>query len=113
MSGGELERAEFLAGPSGPLWYRGYFADEAGHTQATTGDIQRIKEHFGVSRILVGHTRVPTITPLYAGDVIAVQVYPQREPSGVTHFEALLVRDGRFSRAKPDGQIEELFTQAH
>jgi hypothetical protein len=40
--------------------------------------------------------------------VIAVQVYPQREASGVTHFEALLIRDGKFYRARPDGEIEEI-----
>ena len=104
----EQERAEFLSGQKGPLWYRGYFAGDERAAEATADDVRRIREYFGVDRILVGHTRVPTITPLYAGDVIAVQVYPQREASGVTHFETLLIRDGKFYRAKPDGEIEEI-----
>jgi hypothetical protein len=104
----EQERAEFLSGQKGPLWYRGYFAGDERAAEATADDVRRIREYFGVDRILVGHTRVPTITSLYAGEVIAVQVYPQREASGVTHFEALLIRDGKFYRARPDGEIEEI-----
>ncbi|MFL6548825.1 MAG: metallophosphoesterase [Povalibacter sp.] len=104
----DLERADFLSGQAGPLWYRGYFAGEGGPAEATVEDIQRIREFFSVSTILVGHTRVPTITPLYAGQVIAVQVYPQRDANGVTSFEALLVREGQFYRARPDGKIERL-----
>ena len=105
---GERNLAEFLSGPEGPLWYRGYFPDDAGRQEATTQDVQRIREYFGVTTVLVGHTRVPTITPLYSGAVIAVQVYPRRSPDGVTTFEALLVRDGRFHRARPNGTLEEL-----
>jgi len=108
ISRDEIGRAEFLSGQSGPLWYRGYFAGDWGPAEATADDIRRIREYFGVSRILVGHTRVPTITPLYAGEVIAVQVYPQRDADAVVHFEALLIRDGRLWRAKPGGEIEAL-----
>jgi hypothetical protein len=68
----------------------------------------RIRQHFGVSRILVGHTQVHTITPLFAGAVIAVQVYPRREDSGRVIFEALAVRNGVFFRALPDGSTESL-----
>jgi hypothetical protein len=91
----------------GPLWYRGYFAEHADYTGATTDDVAITLQHFGVSRILVGHTIVPTITPLYAGRVIAVQVYPKRDDSGVK-YESLLIRGGKFLRALPDGTTEEL-----
>ena len=102
------ERADFLFGESGPLWYRGYFADEAGVTAASDEDVRLARQRFGVDRILVGHTRVPTITPLYGGQVIAVQVYPRRDSSGNTSFEALLIRDGMLLRARPDGSTEPL-----
>jgi hypothetical protein len=104
----EADRAEFLFGPSGPLWYRGYFPEHAGANVATADDIGSIRQHFGVGRILVGHTTVPTITPLYGGQVIAVQVYPRRSSFGNVEFEALLIRDGGYFRAKPDGTTERL-----
>jgi hypothetical protein len=97
------ERADFLFGESGPLWYRGYFASETGPATASDEDVRLARQRFGVDRILVGHTRVPTITSLYGGQVIAVQVYPHRDEAGNTSFEALLIRDGALLRARPDG----------
>jgi hypothetical protein len=102
------ERAEFLFGESGPLWYRGYFSDESGPATASDEDVRLARQRFGVDRILVGHTRVPTITPLYGGQVIAVQVYPRRDATGNTSFEALLIRDGAWLRARADGGTEPL-----
>ena len=102
------ERAEFLFGESGPLWYRGYFADEAGLSAASIADVDLALQRFSVDRILVGHTRVNTITPLFGGKVIAVQVYPRRASSGDISFETLLIRDGVLLRARPDGGTEPL-----
>jgi hypothetical protein len=98
----EAERAQFLTTTLGPLWYRGYFAERADFTGATQTDVDLTLAQFGVRRILVGHTIVPTITPLFDGKVLAVQVYPKRE-AGQVHFESLLVQDGRLWRATPDG----------
>ena len=56
----------------------------------------------------MGHTKVPTITPLFDGRVIAVQVYPREDAFGNPIFEALLVRDGARLRAWPDGRTEPL-----
>ncbi len=102
------ERADFLFGESGPLWFRGYFPNEAGVAAASDEDIDLALRRFNVERIVVGHTRVPTITPLYGGRVIAVQVYPRRDDAGNTSFEALLIRDGVLLRARPDGGTEPL-----
>jgi hypothetical protein len=102
------ERIAVLLGEEGPLWYRGYFPGESGGATASADDVTRIRQFFGVERILVGHTRVPTITPLYGGAVIAVQVYPRHEESGRVSFEALLIRDGILYRARPDGGTERL-----
>ena len=104
----ERERADFLFGERGPLWYRGYFSDAPGGVESTAEDIDRIRKFFGVTRILVGHTRVPSITPLYDGKVIAVQVYPRHRDDGSVEFEALLIRDGALFRARPDGSNERL-----
>jgi hypothetical protein len=107
-SDADRERAEFLLGERGPLWYRGYFSDAPGGVESNAEDIDRIRKFFGVTRILVGHTRVPSITPLYEGKVIAVQVYPRRRDDGSVEFEALLIRDGELFRARPDGSSERL-----
>jgi hypothetical protein len=102
------ERNAFLLGEQGPLWYRGYFAAESGGVTATPDDVARIRQFYGVERILVGHTRVPTITPLYGGAVIAVQVYPRHLESGQVSFEALLISQGVLYRARPDGSTARL-----
>ena len=102
------ERAEFLFGEAGPLWYRGYFPAESGQAAPGAADIDRIRQYFGVQAILVGHTKVPTITPLYDGRVVAVQVYPHEDSFGNPVFEALLIRDGARLRALPDGRTEKL-----
>ncbi len=103
-----LQRAELLLGSLGPLWYRGYFPGYADYPTATAEDVDLVLKTFGVRRILVGHTIVPTITPLYGGKVIAVQVYPKRDDAGAAQFESLVVKGGKFWRATLDGRREQL-----
>ena len=101
-------RAALLMGSMGPLWYRGYFAEQTDFPTATMADVDLALEKFGAHRILIGHTIVPTVTPLYEGKVIAVQVYPRRDDDGRANFESLLIkRDGTW-RAKLDGTVEPL-----
>lgn len=113
QAGAPDAQTEFVMGPSGPLWYRGYFAEvasRAGNKPAEMADIELIRGRFGVQAILVGHTTVPTVTALYGGRVIAVQVYPHRDEQ--THapvMEALMIRkDGQRYRARVDGTSELL-----
>jgi calcineurin-like phosphoesterase family protein len=105
---GNGERTMFLFSGDGPLWYRGYFPAESAGPVATDAEVEQIRAHFGVERLLVGHTRMPTITPLYGGRVIAVQVYPRHDSFGNDVFESLLIRDGVLLRARPDGRTEQL-----
>jgi hypothetical protein len=102
------ERVEFLLGPLGPLWYRGYFAGHTDFPTASAADVDAVLKHFAVDTVLIGHTIVPTITPLYGGKVIAVQVYPKREHGARASFEALRIDGGRFERATFDGRVEPL-----
>lgn len=106
------EQMQFVMGESGPLWYRGYFeavARNAGIPLAQPTDIDRIRERFGVAAILVGHTRVPTVTALYEGRVIAVQVYPHRDQqTQAAVMEALLIEKGQMFRVRADGSREML-----
>lgn len=106
------EPARFVMGESGPLWYRGYFEQfvrEAGFEPAESADIDLIRERFGVEAILVGHTRVPTVSSLYGGRVIAVQVYPHRDArTQAPVMEGLLIQKGQMFRARVDGSSESL-----
>jgi hypothetical protein len=100
--------AELIMGSLGPLWYRGYFAGQASFPAATMADIDLTLQTFGVRRILIGHTIVPTVTPLYAGKVIAVQVQPRRNDAGEANFESLIISGGELRQAKLDGSQERL-----
>jgi hypothetical protein len=102
------ERTELLMASHGPLWYRGYFPEHKDYPRATSEDIASTLQHFEVDRILVGHTIVPAITPLYDGRVIAVQVYPKRDEAGQATFESLIIRGTRLFRALPDGSVQPL-----
>lgn len=104
----ELQRAQLLLGSAGPLWYRGYFPQHTDYPAASDQDIDASLKVFAARRILVGHTIVPTITPLYDGKVIAVQVYPRLDDTGTAIFESLVVKRGAFWRATPDGRLERV-----
>lgn len=112
---GEAERqtAAFVTkGPASPLWYRGYFPDAAASshsTVATDEDVSRSLEHFAARTIVVGHTIVPTVTALYGGKVIAVQVYPHIDKqSHAAVMEAAVQRAGVWYRARIEGSTEPL-----
>jgi hypothetical protein len=100
--------AGLVMGSLGPLWYRGYFPEQGGFLTATREDVDLALKHFGARRILVGHTIVPTITPLYDGRVVAVQVYPKHAEGGRTHFESLVLKKGQLWQALPDGALRRL-----
>lgn len=99
--------ARLLMTTDGPLWYRGFFAEHRDFTTATSDDVDAALKHFAVDRIFVGHTIVPTITSLFDGRVIALNV-PAKPDAPDSDFEALLLRGGKTLRAKLDGTLEPL-----
>jgi hypothetical protein len=109
---GQRKPEAFVFGSAGPQWYRGYFpeaAREGGFTVATSEDIDAVLAFYDAKAIFVGHTIVPTVTSLFGGRVVGVQVYPHRDDAtGKPVMEGLLVREGRFYRARIDGQLESL-----
>ncbi len=100
--------ADLVMGMNGPLWYRGYFPEQTGFLTATSADVDLALRAFGARRILIGHTIVPTVTPLYGGKVIAVQVYPKKDEAGRVIFESLLIRNGEPWQAGLDGSLRRL-----
>lgn len=100
-------QAALAAGNFGPLWFRGYFPDQARTDRPYTPrtEVERSLEFHGVSRILVGHTVMPTVTPLYGGRVIAVQVYPSWDDrTGRPILEAALREGGRWFGVNAQGE---------
>lgn len=103
----ERDLANFLMTTEGPLWYRGYFAAHRDFPTASAADIDAMLKHFDVDRIFVGHTIVSTITPLFGGRVIALNVPAKPEAAGST-FEALRIRGREIRRATLDGTLQEI-----
>lgn len=101
------EQTAFIAGNFGPLWFRGYFpqATRPDRPYMAPADLERSLVHFGVSRILVGHTPMDHVTPLYDGRVIAVQVYPHwDEDTDQPILEGALRDQGRWFRVNAQGE---------
>jgi hypothetical protein len=86
---------EFLTGPNGPLWYRGYFEQN----KIGNHDMDRILEYFGANRIIIGHTSVRSITLLLGGRIIAVDSNIKEGQNG----EVLIIQDRTFYRGLKDG----------
>jgi len=103
------EREQLVMGRQGPQWYRGYFPDQKEFITATRDDVDLTLRTFGVRTIVVGHTIVETVTPLYESKVIAVQVYPHRdEQSGAGVLEGAVLKNGQWQRARSDGSLSPL-----
>ena len=77
-----------VMGPAGLTQYRGYFED-AGNEQAraTPAQVDAALRRFGVETIVVGHTLVEQIQPLYQGRVHAIDVNSNTARSEVLAFE--------------------------
>ncbi len=69
-----------------------------------------LKKFYGVERFAVGHTIVPTVTSLYSGSVIAVQVYPTKDKTtGKMNMEGVYIGEqGVWYKARIDGTREIL-----
>lgn len=99
-----------ITGPTGPLWYRGYFPKYRVGGHGAPKEVEDAKKWFGVERIAVGHTIVSTVTPLYDGSVVAVQVYPTKDQTtGQMNMEGVYIDEqGVWHKAKIDGTREQL-----
>ena len=73
----------------GPLWYRGLaLNDEA----AESAHVAALLAHYGVHRIIVGHTkRYATVMPRFGGQVILTDI---AVPDGAADPHAFLIREG-------------------
>jgi hypothetical protein len=81
--------ADPVLGDLGPLWYRGFALNEEA---LEAPQVQATLEHFGVARIVVGHTKVaPTVFPRFNGRVIIADI---AAPAGYADPHAYLIQEG-------------------
>lgn len=94
-------KVKWLLGSNGPLWYRGYFKDEA----LSGSEVSLALKAYGVRRVVVGHTIVDKITSSHDDQVIAIDT----SFSKVSKISGLLFINGRYYRAGIDGKTTSLF----
>lgn len=92
--------ADWLYASMGPLWYRGYFTQPRMPAQ----DLDSVLRHFGVQRLVVGHTTMPQIRSLYGGRVIGID----SDLKGGKNGELLLWEGGQLLRGLLDGSRQRL-----
>jgi hypothetical protein len=92
----------FLHSSSGPIWYRGMVLGDQ-RDSITQPDLEKILAHFGVKRIVVGHTTVDAVTALHGGKVIAIDAGMQLGKREGAYFE-----NGKTYRALADGSKVEM-----
>ena len=85
-----------LHATDGPIWYRGYFLDEA----MTQPQIDAITTKLGVNHIVVGHTSMPAVLALFDEKVIAIDSSIKKGERG----EVLIVEDDRLQRGTYAGE---------
>lgn len=83
-------------GKSSPIWYRGYFREDA----LSDAQVDDLLVRLGVSRIVVGHTSMQRIESRYGGKVIAVDTSIKNGQNG----EVLLIEGTRLLRGTLQGE---------
>lgn len=77
-----------MLGPEGVTQYRGYFEDtEGGSVRATPAEVAQALDRFGIDTIVVGHTLVNQVTPLFQGRIHAIDVNSNTAASEALLFE--------------------------
>jgi len=85
----------FLMDSNGPLWYRDYFENQ----KVPEEFIEGILKHFSTQHIIIGHTTLPNITPMFHNKVIAID-------SGIKsadYGEILIIKKNNYYRCTPIG----------
>jgi len=100
--------AKYLHKTNGPIWYRGYFAEERSKDDgATSTEIDLLLKHFDVKHLIVGHTSQKQIETRYQGRVIAIDSSIKRGSYG----EILFIENGKKWRGSLSGKVLPLYHQ--
>ena len=87
----------------GPLWYRGYFRDEIGVDKLRT-----ILETYQAEHIVVGHTIVDEIEPMYDGQLIPIDVKHSKQVKKEGYNAILKTGPHTFFKVNSKGEREEM-----
>ena len=96
VNGERSELGTYLHKRNGPIWYRGYFKEDA----ITEEQIDGLLEHFSVEHIVVGHTTQSKVLAVHDSRVIAIDAGMKNGEYG----EVLFWDSGQFSRGTLSGQ---------
>ena len=103
-SGEYAEELDYIFGSNGPFWYRGYFYDEEKYEKSDPMIVKKIREQYGIAKIIVGHTTMDDICYVQDNQVIAVDAGLKYQETGT----ALLYEKGRYFVLASSGEKQEL-----
>jgi hypothetical protein len=90
---------------TGIFWYRGYFFEVEDCPMITEEEIDQTLELYDVSKIIIGHTNVKEIKPLYHNKIYATDI-PFYEDG--YELQGLLIKNKKYYRALLDGTLERI-----
>ena len=91
----------FLLFTYGPFWYRGYFREGDQPAKTTQMQLDSILNFYEVSHMIIGHTDVKSISPMFDGKVFPIDIpfeYPEFRQ------QSLLIEGEHFYKAYSDGK---------
>lgn len=105
LQSGNDKKTPMVFHKSGPLWYRGYFKEPI-----TQAKFDEVLNAYDVEQIVVGHTIVEKIEPMFKGKLIPIDVKHRKHlKSG--EFNAIEILDGnKVEKVNAKGKREELST---
>jgi len=96
-----------LLNADGPLWFRGYYHKLYGYPTFITDElVESILSFYNATAMVIAHTEVDNITPMYNNMIIAIDV-PLRD--GVLINEVLVIEGKNYFRLTADGRKDLLF----
>ncbi len=84
---------DFMLRENGPLWFRGMIPEYDFRQQGSQQLVDSAAAWFGVNRIIIGHSEMPQISPVFNGKIIPVNVPFNREgiiPQGLMWKDGVL-----------------------
>lgn len=106
---GEDTKANFLLGPKGVFWYRGFVsAYKDRYAKIEQCRLDEILNHYGADRVVFGHSVVKDIVPTFNGKAINIDLkHGQKKQTGKT--KGLLVERGVFYSIDDLGNRRKLY----
>jgi hypothetical protein len=95
----EAKAGVYFDSRTSPFWYRGYFVAPT----ATMAQVDSTLKLYEVKHIVVGHTIVDSVTSLYNGKVIAIDV--NHHTSG---YQGLYIEGDKYYRLHANGRKEPI-----